>query len=80
MYLSSQLLGKLKTGTCGPDRPEQKARPYLQNDQNKRVAGVTKVVQHLPSKCKALSSNSSTATHTHTHTHTHKITVSSRLI
>jgi hypothetical protein len=32
----------------------------------KRAGGVTEVVEHLPNKCEALSSNSN-ITHTHTH-------------
>jgi hypothetical protein len=39
-------------------------RPNLENTQQKKRAGrVAQEVQHLPSKCEALSSNSST-THT----------------
>jgi hypothetical protein len=34
-------------------------RPYLKNNESKRVGDVTQVAKHLPSKCKALSSNSS---------------------
>jgi hypothetical protein len=37
------------------------ARPYLKNTKVKRTGGVAKVEEHLPSKCKSLSSNPSTA-------------------
>jgi hypothetical protein len=37
-------------------------RPYLKNTQHKKgLGGVAQVVEHLPSKHEALSSNSSTA-------------------
>jgi hypothetical protein len=35
----------------------EKARPYLQNNQSKKTGGAVRVAEHLPSKCKALSSN-----------------------
>jgi hypothetical protein len=35
----------------------QKERPYLKNNQSKRAGGGTQVVEHLPSKNEALSSN-----------------------
>jgi hypothetical protein len=42
------------------DRPGQKARPNLQNNQSKKAGGMAQAVKHLPNKCKALSSNPST--------------------
>jgi hypothetical protein len=39
---------------------KKKPRPYLQNKQRKRVGDLAYVVEHLPSKHEALSSNSST--------------------
>jgi ribosomal protein RSM22 (predicted rRNA methylase) len=43
-------------------------RPYLKNNlKTKKARGITPLVEHLPNKHKALSSNPST-THTHTHT------------
>jgi hypothetical protein len=39
-------------------QPRQKARPYLKNTQHKK--GLAQVLEHLPNKCEALSSNSST--------------------
>jgi hypothetical protein len=56
----SATVGSLKQEDCGPI-DMSKASPYLQNNQSKRAAGVTKVIEQLPSKRKALSSNSSTA-------------------
>jgi hypothetical protein len=44
---------------CGPGQPGQKARPSLQNNQSKRACSVVQVVELLPSKRKALSSNPS---------------------
>jgi hypothetical protein len=40
-------------------QPRQKVRPYLKNAQHtkKRASGVAQVVNHLPSKCEAQSSN-----------------------
>jgi hypothetical protein len=38
----------------------KKRDPHLQNNQSKRAGGVAQVVEHLPSKCKALSSNPKT--------------------
>jgi dihydroxyacid dehydratase/phosphogluconate dehydratase len=49
--------------------PVKNMRPYSKS-KVKRAGGVAQMVDHLPSKLKALSSNAST-THTHTHTHTH---------
>jgi hypothetical protein len=40
-----------------PGQPRQKSRPYLKITNAKRNTGETPVVKHLPSKCKALSSN-----------------------
>jgi hypothetical protein len=37
-----------------------KVRPYPQNDKNKRIRGVSQMVEYLPSKNKALNSNTST--------------------
>jgi hypothetical protein len=45
-------------------------RHYLQNNQRKSAGSVAYIKEHLPNRCKALSSNPST-THTQTHTHTH---------
>jgi hypothetical protein len=36
-------------------------RPYLENTQYKKRAGVAQVLEHLPTKCEALTSNPSTA-------------------
>jgi hypothetical protein len=46
----------------GPDRPGNKVRPYLKNNQSKKswVWGVTQVAKHLPSKYKALNSTPNT--------------------
>jgi hypothetical protein len=41
----------------GQGWPEQKARPYLKHNQSKkRTGGTAPVVEHLSSKCEALSS------------------------
>jgi hypothetical protein len=42
----------------------QKVRPYLKNNQKKRAEDVTKVVESLPHKYEALSSNSNTTKQT----------------
>jgi hypothetical protein len=46
-------------------------RLYLKNNLSKKTVGVAQMLEHLPSKCEALSSNTSTLKHTHTHTHNH---------
>jgi hypothetical protein len=53
---------KLKKQDGSPGQPRQKARPYLQNNQSKkRAGGIAQIIEHLPTKCKDLSSNLYTA-------------------
>jgi hypothetical protein len=49
--------GKHKWKDCSPGQPGHKARPYLKNNQFKKVWGcVAYQVDHLPAKCEALNS------------------------
>jgi hypothetical protein len=57
-HLSSQLLGEAQTGES---QPRHKARSYLKTSQSKKDWRNGQVVEHLPSKNKALSSTPSTA-------------------
>jgi hypothetical protein len=45
--------------------------PFRKKTHLDRAVGVAQVVECLPSKCEAISSNPSIAKNTHTHTHTH---------
>jgi hypothetical protein len=51
------LSSQCKRGGSGSDQPGQKVRPNLQTDQ---INKGWRCVEHLPSKCKDLSSNSRT--------------------
>jgi hypothetical protein len=42
-----------------PGQPGQKVRPYLQFNQSKNGWRLGQAVEHLPGKCKVLSSNPS---------------------
>jgi hypothetical protein len=43
-----------------PRWPGQKARPYIPNNQSKRVGGMAQAIEYQPTKRKGLSLNSST--------------------
>jgi hypothetical protein len=72
LHLNRKKLGVVVVCTCHPSdgrktevRPWfrfawQKVRPYPQNNQSKKSGGVVQVLEHLSSKCEALSSNPST--------------------
>jgi hypothetical protein len=51
---------KCKNSITVQARMSKKQDPISKITRAKRADGMTKVVEHLPSKCKALNSNSST--------------------
>jgi hypothetical protein len=52
--------GMLKKEAHSPGQPGQEVKPYLKITRAKRSRSKAKVVEYLPSKYEALSSNSST--------------------
>jgi hypothetical protein len=50
-----------KVENCGPGLPGHKCKTLFEKKKAKRASGVAQVVENLPSKCKALSSNPSSA-------------------
>jgi hypothetical protein len=58
--LSSQLHGKYKQEDGGPGWLGINVRSYPKNNQSEKYWGVIQVVEHIPSKHKALSLNTST--------------------
>jgi hypothetical protein len=52
---------KHKIGGHGQNWPQHIVRPYLKTASAKKGNRVAQVIEHLPSKCKALSSTPSTA-------------------
>jgi hypothetical protein len=56
----NQLLRRQRSGESSlKDNPDNKSKTLSKNTQRKRAGGVVSVVEHLPSKCEALSSNPS---------------------
>jgi hypothetical protein len=60
MPVITATVGSVKKKDQGPGQPGQKARPYLQHNRREKAGAMAQAVKHLPSKCKALSSNPST--------------------
>jgi hypothetical protein len=59
MHLSSQQWQGILKKDCGPCWPGQKQDPFSKVTRAKRAGHVTQVIELLPSKHEALSSNSS---------------------
>jgi hypothetical protein len=60
MNLLSQPPGRYKKEDRSSAQPGQKCKTLPQKTKAKRSRGMVQMVEHLPSKCKALSSNTNT--------------------
>jgi hypothetical protein len=58
--LSSQLHGRYKQEDHGPGHPWARTQDPIQKNKAKRARGMAHLVEHMPSKYKALNSNPST--------------------